>query len=313
MLHIDTISLPSRFILAPLAGFSDLPFRLLCREFGAGLCVSEMISCHGLVYGQQKTLDMIATIPEEKPVSFQLFGADPEIMGKAAAILKDKGAELIDINMGCPVKKVTKKGAGAALMKEPSLAAELIRRVKDASGVPVTVKFRAGTDRRSISAVHFAKMAEESGASAVTVHGRTWAQGFSGTADWQIISDVKKNVSIPVIGNGDIITYRDGLSMMETTGCDGVMIGRGAMGNPWVFQKSGKPTQLFPIISTVFHHLDLIEQYSQPDRLLGGIKNHIGKYFKGLPGSSKIRKSLYDCSSFAELKNALGSIPKALS
>ncbi len=308
MFHIDTISLPSRFILAPLAGYSDLPFRILCREFGAGLCVSEMISCYGLFYGQQKTLDMIATIPEEKPVSFQLFGADPEIMGKAASILKDKGAELIDINMGCPVKKVTKKGAGAALMKEPALAASIIRSVRKESGLPVTVKFRAGTDSRNISAVHFAKMAEESGASAVTVHGRTWSQGFSGTADWQIISEVKTNVSVPVIGNGDIITYRDGLSMMATTGCDGVMVGRGAMGNPWVFQKSGKPAELSPILSTVFHHLDLIEQYSQPDRLLGCIKNHIGRYFKGLPGSSKIRKLVYDCPSFMELKNVLGSI-----
>ncbi len=310
MLRIDKVKLRSPFILAPLAGYSDLPFRILCREFGAGLCVSEMISCHGLAFGQQKTLDMTASCPEERPVSFQLFGAEPEMMARAAAILKTIKPDLIDINMGCPVKKVTKKGAGAALMKDPLLADEIIRAVKRESGLPVTVKFRAGTDSRNITAVQFGEMAEDAGVSAITVHGRTWSQGFSGSADWQIITEVKKHISIPVIGNGDILTFQDGISMMNQTGCDGVMIGRGAMGNPWVFQESGKPKKLAGILPAVFRHLDLMERHLNTDRLIGYIKNHIGRYFKGLPGSSKIRKSIYDSSSFTELKNTLAELEK---
>ncbi len=310
MLQIDSYKLQSPFILAPLAGYSDLPFRILCREFGAGLCVSEMISCHGLAYGQQKTLDMIASCPGEKPVSFQLFGAEPEIMAKAAEILQDYDSEIIDINMGCPVKKVTKKGAGAALMGDPLLAAKIIKSVKKVSDLPITVKFRSGTNNSNINAVEFARMAEDEGASAIAVHGRTWAQGFSGSADWRIIAKVKAHVTIPVIGNGDVLTFQDGLSMMKQTGCDGVMVGRGAMGNPWVFKKEGKPQQLENIMPAVFRHLQLIEEHLPVDRLLGSIKNHIGRYFKGLPGSANTRKIVYDSPSFSELQNNLQTLGK---
>lgn len=308
MLTIAHLVIDSPFILAPLAGYTDLPFRQLCREHGAGLCVSEMISCHGLCYRQPKTLAMLASSDEERPVSFQLFGADPDIMGEAAAILSSYRPDLIDINMGCPVKKVTKRGAGAALMANPSLAEEIIHNVVRKSTVPVTVKIRAGVHSNDLNGVEFARMTEAAGASAVTVHGRTWAQGFTGTSDKTIISRIKQAVSIPVIGNGDILSYQDGMAMLTETGCDGVMIGRGALGNPWVFNESGKPGDLPGILDGVLRHMELIEQLLNTEHTLGVVKNHIGRYFKNLPGSAQLRKAVYDSPSFADLKNTLQNL-----
>jgi tRNA-dihydrouridine synthase B len=305
MLTIAHLVIPSPFILAPLAGYTDLPFRLLCREFGAGLCVSEMISCHGLSYRQLKTLAMLASSEEERPVSFQIFGAVPDIMGEAAAILSSSRPDLIDINMGCPVKKVTKRGAGAALMANPSLAEEIILNVVRKSTVPVTVKIRAGVSLNELNGVEFARMAEAAGASAIAVHGRTWTQGFTGSSDRTIISRIKKAVSIPVIGNGDILSYQDGMTMLAETGCDGVMIGRGALGNPWVFNESGKPKDLSGILKGVLRHMELIEQFLNTEHTLGLVKNHIGRYFKNHPGSAQLRKAVYDSPTFSSLKNTL--------
>jgi nifR3 family TIM-barrel protein len=308
MLQIANLTLDSPFILAPLAGYSDLPFRRLCREFGAGLVVSEMISCHGLVYKQANTLAMLASNPAERPVSFQLFGADPVIMGQAAALLSTFHPDLIDINMGCPVKKVTKRGAGAALMQEPQLAKAILANVIKNSTVPVTVKTRIGVDSGHISAVDFAQMAEEAGAAAITVHGRTWAQGFTGTADWDVIAQVKQAVTLPVIGNGDIHSHAQGLEMMRQTGCDGIMIGRAALGNPWVFSPGGKPTELSPLLDSVSRHLELIELALPPGHMPGCIKNHLGRYFKGLPESARYRKMIYDCKDLAALRHVLALI-----
>ncbi len=309
MLQIADFIVPCPFLLAPLAGYSDLPFRLLCREYGAGMCFSEMISSHGIVYGQRKTLAMLASVPEERPVAIQLFGSDPEIMGKAAEILARFSPDCIDINMGCPVPKVTKNGAGAALMADPQLAERIIRNVRERSGLPVMVKFRSGLDFKHITAVSFARMAENAGAIAVTVHGRTWTQGFTGKADRSIIAQVKKAVSIPVIGNGDIDSYLDGLAMMHETGCDAVMIGRASLGNPWVFKESGRPNQPALILQGVLRHLELIERYLHPtDRMLGLIKNIIGCYFKHFYESGTLRKRIYNATSYADLKTMLFSI-----
>ena len=302
MLSIDHLRFSSPFVLAPLAGYTDLPFRLLCKEYGAGYCVSEMISCHGLAFRQAKTISMLQSSEAEKPVAFQLFGADPDIMGEAAAIMSEFNPDIIDINMGCPVKKVTKRGAGAALMTTVDVAEQIILKVKANCQVPVTVKFRSGPAANNQNAVEFARMAQGSGASALIVHGRTWAQGFTGLADRAVIAKVKAAASIPVIGNGDIESYQDGLEMMAETGCDGVMVGRGALGNPWVFSTSGRPGDEQVILEGVRRHMQLMEQFLPVDRLIGCIKNHLGRYFKGLPGSSKMRKAIYDCASFEDLK-----------
>lgn len=308
MLTIGTVPLQTPFILAPLAGYSDLAFRLLCHEYGAGLCVSEMISCHGLCHQQAKTRAMLASTDDEKPVSFQLFGADPEVMGRGAALLHEFGPDLIDINMGCPVKKVTKRGAGAALMQDPALAKKIIRAVVANTHVPVTVKIRAGVRADTINAVDFSKMAQDCGVAAITVHGRTWSQAFTGRADWDIVKQVKQQVTIPVIGNGDVLTCQEGVKRMEQTGCDGIMIGRGALGNPWVFQEAGKPSHLTSVLIGVNRHLHLIERHLPTDRMLGPIKNHIGRYFKSLPGSSQIRKTVYDSPSFRHLKEEMSQL-----
>lgn len=294
------------FILAPLAGYTDLPFRLLCRESGAALCYSEMISCHGLVYQQQNTLNMLQTTEAERPVAMQLFGDEPEKMGEAAAILSEKPIDLIDLNMGCPVKKVIKKGAGAALMKDPARAAAIIRRVCRSSRVPVTVKIRSGWNHQEINACEFARMAEDHGAAAIAIHARTWSDGFSGQVDWQMVARVKGSVSIPVIGNGDLKTHADGLRMLQETACDGVMIGRAALGAPWIFRADAEtsPSLLFRA-QALHRHLRLIEQLhpAPVDKILAKIKNHAGRYFKGLPGGSEIRLQIYQAAKFADLRD----------
>lgn len=293
------------FVLAPLAGYTDLPFRLLCREYGAGLVCSEMISSHGLVYRQQQTHDMAKTTETERPVSMQLFGGEPEIMAEAAAILSEYNVDIIDINMGCPVRKVIKKGAGAALMKNPRLAGEIISRVRANSRLPVTVKIRLGWNHQEKNGAEFAGMAEDHGAQAITVHGRTWTDGFSGEVDWAMIGMIKKAVTVPIIGNGDILNYQQGLEMMEKTGCDGVMIGRAALGCPWIFQPRNPDVSLNFRLKALNRHLELIKIFGTPDWGLAGIKNISGKYFKGLPHGAAIRERIYRAESFAKLQELI--------
>ena len=310
MLTIADISLDSPLVLAPLAGYTDLPFRLLCREYGAGLTVSEMISCHGLLYQQKKTLKMLASTPEDKPVSFQLFGADPGIMGEAAALLSTFQPTLIDINMGCPVKKVTKRGAGSALMGDIRLAEKIVTAVCKQATVPVTVKTRAGINQQEITAFEFTRMSEGAGAAAITIHGRTWAQAFSGVADWNIIKEVKRIAKIPVIGNGDVDSYTTAQARMRESGCDGIMIGRGALGNPWVFSNTGRPDTLNDIVRGVSRHLQLIALHLDTRRQLAYIRNHASRYFTNFPGSSKIRQTIHGAESFQELEKFLASLQK---
>ena len=260
-----------------------------------------MISCHGLVYQKEKTLRMTSTVPEERPVALQLFGSDPDMMGQAAALVSDMPVDIIDINMGCPVRKVTKKGAGAALMKDMKLAASIISKVCNNTDLPVTVKIRTGWNHDSIVAPEFAKMAEENGASAIAVHGRTWSQGFGGQVDWQTISRVKRNISIPVIGNGDVDTYQTAIQLMEKTGCDGVMIGRAALGNPWVFTPEGTPDSLAERMAGMRRHLEIIQKFNNPDRILPKIRNQAGRYFNGIADGSSIRRQIYAAGSFEEI------------
>lgn len=266
------------------------------------MCFSEMISCHGLGYGQKNTLVLMQTTAAERPIGIQLFGSDPEAMGHAAAIVSTYPVDVIDLNMGCPVRKVIKRGAGAALMKTPLLAEKIIKAVISNTELPVTVKFRSGWNPDTINAPEFARMAEGAGVSAVIVHARTWSQAFGGTADWEIISKVKKTVNIPVIGNGDILSHQDGIRMMTATGCDGVMIGRGALGNPWVFSETGRPESLAERLVLVYRYLELAEQYLPVEKMLFRIKNHASRYLAGLPGASRIRQEIITCSGIDELR-----------
>lgn len=303
-MKIDHILIQSPFVLAPLAGYCSLPFRILCLEYGAGLVYSEMISCHGLVYRQEKTLNMLETDYEDHPVAVQLFGADPYFMSEAAAMLAETDIDIIDINMGCPVKKVVKKGAGAALMKEPELAGRIIRSVVEKGNKPVTVKIRAGWNHNSINAVDFSRLARDHGASALAVHGRTWSDGFGGRADWSLIARVKEAIDIPVIGNGDITSHEEGLERMRESDCDGVMIGRAALGRPWIFQADYDENSLQLRTRILERHLELIKlYYAEPEKRLGAIKNQAGRYFKGLPHSTRIREQIYGSSSFRDLEN----------
>lgn len=307
-MRIGSVILDNPFILAPLAGYTDLPFRLLCREYGAGCCFSEMISCHGLTYQQEKTHAMLASLPEERPVAIQLFGGEPEVMGRAAAIVSSHDIDIIDINMGCPVKKVVKKLSGSALMKYPLLAESIIRQVVANTDKPVTVKFRSGWTHDKINAPEFAKMAEGAGAAAVTVHARTWSDGFGGTVDWSVIAAVKQAVSIPVIGNGDLASIEEGRKMMAATGCDGVMIGRAALGAPWIFSPEPPVVSMALRTTALKRHLALIDQFFPADRLMGRIKSTAIRYFKGAPNGAVIRNNIFAVHSFVELTQLIQSL-----
>lgn len=293
--------LQGKVLLAPLAGITNLPFRLIAREFGCGLCFTEMISANGLIRESAKTNEYLKTCSEDKPLGVQLFGADAHIMAQAAAIAAEQHPDLIDINMGCPVRKVVKTGSGAMLMKNPILAGRIIAAVIKAVNVPVTVKIRSGWSRNSLNAVEIAKIAEDAGADAIIIHGRTADQGFSGHADWGVIAQVKNAVKVPVIGNGDIWQPEDALKMRDQTSCDAVMLGRGVLGNPWIFQginqlSSGIPANCHPSLSERYaiikKHWEMETNFYNTRIANRSFHKHLLWYTKGLPGSGRFREAV---------------------
>jgi len=286
-------------LLAPLAGISNLPFRLIARAQGCSLAYTEMISSNGLIRKTAKTYEYLKTCADDRPLGAQIFGADPKIMAQAACIVADSGADLIDINMGCPVRKVIKAGAGAVLMRDSDLIARIVEAVKKAVKIPVTVKIRSGWTHSSINAVEIARIAEDCGADAITIHARTADQGYSGHADWKIIAAVKKAVKIPVIGNGDIRQPQDAVRMLAETSCDAVMVGRGALGNPWIFKGivqalNGQAVNYLPSLKQrqemIENHWKMESEFSG-ERLAGkSFRKHILWYTKGLDNSHHFRE-----------------------
>ncbi len=300
--------------LAPMAGITDLPFRLICRRLGCGYTVSEMISAKGLLYNNSKTKEMLKIDSGERPTAIQLFGSVPAELAEAAMIVADSGADMIDLNMGCPVPKIVNNGEGSALMKQPRLAYEILAAMVKAVKIPVTVKFRAGWDDEHRNAVEVAKAAEAAGVAAVAVHGRTRQQFYEGRADWQIIAQVKNSVKIPVFGNGDIFSAADGLRMLAETGCDGLMVGRGADGNPWIFRQLRAALQQQPYSGQVplQEKLDLAAEHLRMLIELKGeyisvkeMRRHISAYLKGMPYAAEYRSRFHKMDTYGQFMELL--------
>lgn len=313
-LYLYGKKLSGPFLLAPLAGVTDAVMRRICFREGASLAYTEMVSAKGLYYGDRKT-ESLLYIPEDAgPTSIQIFGSDPEIMGYAAEKLAERNNFSLNINMGCPVPKVVRNGDGSALMKDPDLVYDVVRAVADKAGKPVSVKFRKGFDDDHINAVEIAKACEAAGAAAVIVHGRTREQYYSGKADWSIIRQVKEAVDIPVVGNGDVFTGADGVRMMKETGCDLVMVARGAQGNPWIFRElmaawRGEPEPEKPSASEVremmYQHLDQLVELKGEYAAVREMRKHIAWYTKGRKNGASIRKAVNQIESARQMKEAI--------
>lgn len=313
-LKIGNVELENPYVLAPMAGVTDLPFRLLCKEQGAGLLCMEMISAKALQYNNKNTKALLEIDERECPVSLQLFGADPDIISEQAKRIENLPFQILDINMGCPVPKVVRNGEGSALMNQPKLVYDIVYKTVRAIQKPVTVKIRKGFNDDSINAVEIAKIIEEAGGAAVAVHGRTREQYYAGEADWNIIRRVKEAVKIPVIGNGDVTSGECAISMMEQTGCDGVMIGRGAQGNPWIFrelleyERTGqipeRPTKE-QIRETMLRHARLQIAFKGDYLGIREMRKHVAWYTKGLEGSARLRDDINKVDSYEELEELL--------
>lgn len=287
--------------LAPMAGVTDLPFRLICKRFGCGLLYTEMINAKALCYDDANTKKMLNIMDEEHPVAVQIFGSEPEFMGKAAKILNDYPNEILDINMGCPAPKVVKNGDGSALMRNPELAKKVLSSVVENSSKPVTLKIRKGWDDNSVNALEIALIAQEVGVDAITIHGRTREQYYAGNADWDIIKLIKDNLDIPVIGNGDVTSIEDAIKIKNDTNCDAIMIGRGAQGNPWIFERINhylKTGEILPPpttdekIGVAIDHMKLAIEEDGEYVAVREMRKHIGWYLKGMKNSARIRDKI---------------------
>lgn len=300
-MKIGNVETENNVFLAPMAGITDMVFRILCKEQGAGLVYSEMISAKGIMYNSQNTKKLLQSDQKERPISVQLFGSDPEILAQQAKSLKDTHIDIIDINMGCPAPKIVRNGEGSALMKNPELIGRIVYSVKNATDKPLSVKIRKGFDNDNINAVEVAKIAEKNGADLIAVHPRTTKQYYQGKADWNIIKDVKDAVNIPVVGSGDITTPLLAKEMLDLTNCDGIMIGRGAEGDPWIFKRVlaylndgillPEPT-VEERINMAIRHFNMLIDYKGEYTALNEIRKHLGWYIKGINGAAKIRHQL---------------------
>lgn len=309
--YLGNVKIPGRILLAPMAGVTDLPFRLLCREKGADLIYTEMVSAKGIYYKSKNTEALLEIREEERPVALQLFGSDPDIISSMAAKIENRNFDILDINMGCPVPKVVNNGEGSALLNNIPLAEEIIRKTVDAINKPVTVKFRKGFREGEEQAVEMAKAAEAAGAAAVAVHGRTREQYYSGKADWDVIRRMKEAVSIPVIGNGDIFCGRDAERMFEETGCDAVMVGRGARGNPWIFtqikhylatgEELPKP-DMRELVSMILRHTEMQTEWKGELYGMREMRTHIAWYTSGYPHSASIRRRVNEIETIHDLE-----------
>ena len=313
-LKIGDVSLKNNLILAPMAGVTDLPFRLLCKEQGAGLLCMEMVSAKAIYFNNKNTEELLTIDDREPPVSLQLFGSDPDIISEMAKKIENRPFSILDINMGCPVPKVAGNGEGSALMKNPKLVEEIVSKTAKAIKKPVTVKIRKGFDDEHINAVEIARIAESAGAAAVAVHGRTREQYYSGKADWDIIRQVKEAVKIPVIGNGDVTSPEAARQLMETTGCDGIMIGRGAQGNPWIFrqilhwmetgEEEPKP-DLEEVKAMILRHARMLVEYKGAYTGIRERRKHVARYTAGYPNSAKLRARVNEIESLEALEHLI--------
>lgn len=320
-MKFKNIITPNDVFLAPMAGITDLPFRLICKEFGAGMVYTEMVSAKGLFYDSDKSKILLAVEEAEHPVGAQLFGSDPKILSEMAKVVCESDIDFIDINMGCPVPKITKNGEGSALLKNPELIGEIVYAVAHAIDKPLTVKIRKGFDDTNINAVEVAKIIEQAGASLLTIHGRTREQFYSGTADWDIIKKVKEAVQIPVVGNGDITKPEDTKRMMELTGCDGVLIARAAQGNPWIFKRTNhylatgeilpEPT-LEERIPVILKHAEMLIKHKGDFTGVREMRTHLTSYVKGIHGATGFRRRLTAVETLDDIKYLLEEIQKEL-
>ena len=323
MWQIGNVKIKNQVVLAPMAGICDNAYRTIIKEMGAGLICAEMVSDKAIYYNSKKTIDMLYMSEEERPISQQIFGSDKESFVYAAKYIEEHmKPDIIDINMGCPVPKVAVRAqAGSALLKNPDKVYEIVKAVVDSVNVPVTVKIRSGWDQNNINAVEIAKQIEKAGASAITVHARTRSQGYSGKADWNIIKQVKENVSIPVIGNGDIKSCYDAKKMLDETNCDAVMIGRGCIGNPWIIKETieylekgiePKKVSYEERLDMILEHLNRLVKTKNDHLALLEIRTHIGYYLKSIPNTSEFKNKIFKTKSIDELKELINTFKKEI-